>query len=169
MKDKEYRSLQKNFKNFLTEDINMEMAVSPNDVDVFPGKNYSSAKIANEIEKLTDESLEYLNLGKKGKKPTHFTSSAVKKNEITLKFTFNKDKISSNPELNSFYDILRPRYMYKDDYDFKKNYTREFTAWQKIRSVLYKKYTTAGWKSISFESNNSDKGDGFDFYVWLTK
>ena len=140
------------------------MAIAPQDVKVFPGQNFSSAKLAKKVEELIDLSIQYLNNGKKGKKPIGLTKTSVPaSNKISLSFLFTSDLVSADADLSQLLDIIKDVLYYRNE----KQRPKAHAAWQKIKSIIEANYTNAGWDDVVIGVNNErDKKHGFSISLY---
>lgn len=146
-----------------TTQVANEMAVAPQDVNVFSGKNYSSIKLSNKVESLIDEAIQYLNSGKKGKKPAGLMKSSIQSNQkILLVFAYDDNTASVDSDLVQLYGIIKTldsNWM-KDD-ELKKKYPKEYATWEKVKSSVKKRYLDAGWNEFIMSRYNDRDKRGF--------
>lgn len=146
-----------------TTQVANEMAIAPQDVKIFPGQNYSTAKLSGKIEQLIDDSINYLNSGKKGKKPIGLSKTSVKGNEITLVFLFTDTLVSADGDLSQLLTMFKKIDSWKNrGIEKEEGYDKAMRAWQKIRNIVSQNYIDAGWSDFNIGLyNNRDKEQGF--------
>ncbi len=146
---------------FGTTQMANEMAIAPQDVKVFASKNYNSSKLSKRLEYLIDEAIQYLNSGKKGKKPIGLLKSSVSGSSfLELRFLFDYDMVSADAELSQLLDVINPL-VYIGDFN-RKTIKKEESAWQKIKQILEDNYISVGWSDVRIsligQSNKRQSG-----------